>query len=209
MKTIDPMHSPSLLDAFRISNRPPLATLGPQPGPCVVQRPSAKAYRPDFFSGPEWAFLNAACACLIPAGVTSGNVTHMSAAQFIDRHMHTPYAHGKTHSQQDLPGKREHLSVRDLLRTGMKAMDRHCQHTFDNRRFVELEPALQENLLQAAGNGTLALDDGSAAAWFAQLQAEVRLACLCLPEHDCELGTRQHGPSLTVSIGTVRSSLSQ
>lgn len=130
-------------------------------------------YQPDFFNSHEWRQLQVLCDRLLPLNPLA-SLPASQIMEFIDRHMHTPYAHA---SVPVLP--RAKLPIRDLLRSGMRALDEHCQHYLDTR-FAELSPGRQSNLLQSLACGLLVLEGVSGQAWYHQLLGEIHLACLCL-----------------------------
>jgi gluconate 2-dehydrogenase gamma chain len=150
----------------------------------------ASEYKPSFFSGAEWAFLNAACERLIPRDDSGPGALDAGVPEFIDRHMQTPYAAGDIWYMQGpfveaAPefGYQGRLPVRDILRVGIKAIDAHCQSTLGGKTFSEAEQSQQETLLSAAETGELELENISAKEFFNQLLAETRMGYFCDPIH--------------------------
>jgi gluconate 2-dehydrogenase gamma chain len=147
-------------------------------------------YQPTFFSAAEWAFIQAACDRLIPADDIGPGAIQVGVPEFIDRHMHTPYAAGDIWYMQGpfveaAPqfGYQGRLAVRDLLRLGIKAFDEHCRATLGGKIFSQAAHAQQEALLKAAEAGQLELEGISAREFFGQLLAETRLGYFCDPKH--------------------------
>jgi gluconate 2-dehydrogenase gamma chain len=96
--------------------------------------PAAPDYRPTFFTPAEWAFINAACARLIPADENGPGAVELGVPQYIDRHMGTPWADGAIWSMQG-PffeaksefGYQSQLTPKQQYRLGIKAIDALCQ----------------------------------------------------------------------------------
>jgi gluconate 2-dehydrogenase gamma chain len=150
----------------------------------------AASYIPTFFNPTEWAFLLAACDRLIPRDEHGPGAIELGVAEFIDRHMQTPYAsgdiwylHGPFIEASPLFGYQGRLPVRDILRTGIKATDAHCAQNFNGRVFAKLEHTDQEALLKAAESGQLELEGLSSQVFFTQLLAETRNGYFCDPMH--------------------------
>jgi hypothetical protein len=70
----------------------------------AANHPAAADYRPTFFTPPEWAFINAACARLIPADALGPGAVELGVPQFIDRQMGTGWADGASWYMQGLQG---------------------------------------------------------------------------------------------------------
>ncbi len=83
--------------------------------------------------------------------------------------MQTPYASGAIWYMQgpflDAPaefGYQGRLTLRDILRVGIAAIEAHCRKTFQGKGFAALEASQQEELLKAAEAGKLELEGISA-----------------------------------------------
>jgi len=147
-------------------------------------------YMPVFFSDAEWAFINAACARLIPADEHGPGAVELGVPQYIDRQMGTPWADGAIWYMQGpfieaAPqfGYQGQLPLRDILRVGIKAIDTHCQRTLGGKTFAQVEQSQQEALLKAAEAGQLELENISAKEFFNQLLAETRMGYFSDPIH--------------------------
>lgn len=136
------------------------------------KRPTTVEYRPDFFRPLEWQFLQAVCLRLIPEPQSQ------QVAEFIDQHMHTPYAYGEADPEQVAqpePRASQRKSLRNLLRGGMAAMEKDSQRLFQGLSFTQLTASSQEDLLQAAKQGHLQWGKLSCAEWFTLLHEELQL----------------------------------
>jgi gluconate 2-dehydrogenase gamma chain len=147
-------------------------------------------YTPAFLNAEEWAFIVAACDRLIPRDEHGPGAVELGVAEFIDRHMQTPYASGdiwymlgpfiEASAEFGYQGR---LAVRDILRVGLGAIDAHCRSHFDGKSFAALEHARQEALLKSAESGHLQLEGISSQLFFAELLAEVRNGYFSDPVH--------------------------
>ncbi len=138
-------------------------------------------YAPTFFNSTQWALLNAACGRLIPSDDVGPGALDLGVPEFIDRHMHTPYASGANWYMQgpfiEAPatlGYQGQLPLREILRVGMNALDFHCTKSFDGKTFAQLDDSAQDGLLKSAESGQLALEGISSQLFFTQLLAETR-----------------------------------
>jgi gluconate 2-dehydrogenase gamma chain len=153
----------------------------PSDGGAAASSIPARPYMPTFFKPDEWAFVVAACDRLIPADEHGPGAMELGVPEFIDRHMHTPYARGAIWYMQGpfveaAPefGYQGLLAPRDILSVGARAVDVYCKANFGGKTFARLAHAQQEALLQAAESGALPLPDIAAQVFFAQLLAETR-----------------------------------
>ena len=158
---------------------------------------SPSGYTPTFFTAAEWAFLHAACDRLIPSDALGPGALDLNVPEFLDRHMQTPYAAGDMWYRKgpffDAPpefGYQGGLSLRELLRAGIAATDRHCRQAHDGRSFAELAPDEQDALLAALERGAVALDGVPSKSFFTYLLAEVRAGYFSDPVHG---GNRDKG----------------
>ena len=174
----------------------PIAVAGGAAAVRAVQQPAAAAeassnpYQPTFFNANEWAFIAAACDRLIPHDEHGPGAVELGVPEFLDRHMQTPYAAGDIWYMQGpfleaTPnfGYQGKLSLRDILRVGMKAIDAHCVAQFGGKRFAQLTLAQQTALLKAAEGGKLKVEGISAKLFFANFLGEVRNGYFGDPKH--------------------------
>lgn len=115
---------------------------------------SATPYSPMFFNEIEWAFVNAACARLIPSDDLGAGAIEAGVPEFIDRHMQSSYAAGDIWFLQGpyyeaAPefGYQGKLPPRDILRVGINACGQliHMSH-MDNAPLLCREIALNKAL---------------------------------------------------------------
>jgi gluconate 2-dehydrogenase gamma chain len=141
----------------------------------------AAPYTPTFFKPDEWTCLGAVCDRLIPSDEHGPGAVELGVPEFIDRHMHTPYAAGDGWYMQGpfveaAPefGYQGRLPLRDILRVGLRALDSHCKASFTGKTFAQLEKSQQEVLLKSAESNALHFPDIGAQLFFTQLLAETR-----------------------------------
>jgi gluconate 2-dehydrogenase gamma chain len=160
------------------------------PATAPAERSPAQPYAPTFFSTTEWEFLVAACSRLIPADEHGPGAIECGVPEFIDRHMNTPYAAGEIWYLQG-PfleaskhfGYQGRLAPRDILRVGIRAMDTACASAHDGKRFAQLNSTQQDEILQEAEAGKLALGDIGAKVFFDQLLQETRFGYFSDPKY--------------------------
>lgn len=164
-----------------------LAALPARSGPPIP-------YVPRFFTPAEWAFLLAACDRLIPADENGPGALALDVPRFIDMQMDTPYAHGAQWYMQapfvpgpDNLGYQLPHAPRDLYRRGIAGMNAHAA-TRHGRPFASLAPALQDDLLRGAENGSMTFGDLPSAAFFDQLLANVMEGAFSDPIHGGNTG---------------------
>jgi gluconate 2-dehydrogenase gamma chain len=162
--------------------------------PASATPPAAAAgggpYTPTFLKPDEWTFIVAACDRLIPHDEHGPGAVESGVPEFIDRHMQTPYAAGDIWYMQgpfieasaDF-GYQGRLTIREILRVGMHALDTHCRSSFGGKTFAQLEHPQQETLLKGAESGELHLPDIASKLFFAQLLSEVRNGYFADPAH--------------------------
>ncbi len=125
------------------------------------EHPTAADYRPSYFTPPEWAFINAACARLIPADEHGPGAVELGVPQYIDRQMGTPWAEGAIWYLQG-PffeasrefGYQSRLTPKQQYRLGIRAIDTLCQE-HQKMPFAALPPAQQDDVLKQVEKGTL------------------------------------------------------
>jgi gluconate 2-dehydrogenase gamma chain len=138
-------------------------------------------YQPGFFKDTEWTCVVAICDRLIPSDEVGPGAVESGVPEFLDRHMQTPYANGSIWYMQGpfleaAPefGYQGRLSLRDILRVGVDALDAYCRKTFDGKTFAQLDHARQEDLLKAAEGGKLKLEGISSKLFFTNFLNEVK-----------------------------------
>jgi gluconate 2-dehydrogenase gamma chain len=131
--------------------------------------PSVPDYRPSYFTPAEWAFINAACARLIPADEHGPGAVELGVPQYIDRQMGTAWAEGGIWYMQGpfFPGAPEfgyqsQLTPKQQYRMGIKAIDALCQERL-NKSFAALTAAQQDDVLKQIEKGSLKSPDLPAA----------------------------------------------
>jgi gluconate 2-dehydrogenase gamma chain len=124
-------------------------------------RPAVFDYRPTFFTPPEWAFINAACARLIPTDEQGPGAVEVGVPQYIDRQMGTPWADGAIWYMQgpffDAEpefGYQSPLTPKQQYRLGIRAIDGLCQDRL-KKPFAELTSAQQDDILRQIEKGSL------------------------------------------------------
>ncbi|MGZ3494162.1 MAG: gluconate 2-dehydrogenase subunit 3 family protein, partial [Thermodesulfobacteriota bacterium] len=90
----------------------------------------AQAYSPRYFTREEWAFLQAACARLIPTDENGPGAVELGVPGFIDREMDGAFGHAANWYMQGpfasaLPefGYQSPLTPRAVYRAGIAAVD--------------------------------------------------------------------------------------
>jgi gluconate 2-dehydrogenase gamma chain len=140
------------------------------------------AYQPDYFTVPEWRFLEAAVDRLIPEDQLGPGALKAGVPEFIDRQMETPYGHGKLWYMQgpfhvDQPpelGYQLNLSPRDIYRHGIEACDDWCKHHYDGKSFAQLSHGEQEEVLGQMEHAKLQFDAVPAQTFFTYLLANTK-----------------------------------
>ncbi|EPO6706488.1 gluconate 2-dehydrogenase subunit 3 family protein [Pseudomonas aeruginosa] len=161
---------------------PAVSLLGSSVIPSVLasDRPPA-SYRPGYFTGPEWDFLNAALDRLIPTNADGPGALEAGVAEFIDRQMNDAYGHGGFWYMQgpffpDAPeslGYQLRFTPRELYRVGIASLERWCAANH-GKPFAELDGATQDSVLGQLEQGRIELDALPARALFAQLLQNTR-----------------------------------
>ncbi|MBX3654622.1 MAG: gluconate 2-dehydrogenase subunit 3 family protein [Ramlibacter sp.] len=162
--------------------RPVAAAQGPAP--------AAATYQPTYFNAPEWAFLQAAVARLIPADDTGPGAREAGVPEFIDRQMQGPFGHAATRYAQgpfvDAPpefGYQGQQTPREIYRAGMAAVDARCKGDFGGKTFAQLDAPAQDRLLKALESGELALDTVPSRQFFSFLLQNTKEGYLSDPIH--------------------------
>jgi gluconate 2-dehydrogenase gamma chain len=134
--------------------------------------PASHDYAPGFFTPAEWAFINAACARLIPNDENGPGAIEAGVPQYIDRQMGTPWAEGALYYMQGpfLAAKPEFgnqsaLTPKQQYRLGIKAVDEAVQAA-TGKAFAALPPADQDDWLKKIEKGEVKSDALSLKSFF-------------------------------------------
>jgi gluconate 2-dehydrogenase gamma chain len=137
-----------------------------------IATPASHDYAPTFFTPAEWAFLNAACARLIPNDDNGPGAVELGVPQFIDRQMGTPWAEGALWYMQGpfLEAKPEFgyqsaLTPKQQYRLGIKAIDEAVQAAA-GKPFAALAQADQDEWLKKIEKGEVTSDTLSLKGFF-------------------------------------------
>ena len=138
----------------------------------------AEAY--SYLSPAEVEFLEAALARLIPADELGPGAKEADVAVFIDRQldgdfgtMAREYRLGPWPEGTPQQGYQSPLTPREVYRVAIAETDRLCASRH-GKRFSELEPAQQEEVLRGLEEGTLALESAPARLFFGLLWQNTR-----------------------------------
>ena len=147
-------------------------------------------YMPTFFNPAEWVFLIAACDRLIPHDEHGPGAVELGVPEFLDRHMQTPYAAGDIWylkgpfvTADATFGYQGPLPLRDILRTGIKAVDSYCTGKYEGEKFGDLEGKQQDAVLKLAEAGGLKLAEIPDKVFFGNLLNEVRNGYFADPKY--------------------------
>ena len=134
--------------------------------------PTSIDYAPAFFTPAEWAFLNAACARLIPHDENGPGAVELGVPHYIDRQMGTPWAEGGIWYMQGpfveaRPefGYQSALTPKQQYRLGIKAIDDAVQAA-TGKSFAALPPADQDDWLKKIEKGEVKSDQLSLKTFF-------------------------------------------
>lgn len=159
----------SLAPLAALSGAAPVAASDVAPPPAT---PALNDYPPSFFTPAEWAFLNAACARLIPHDDNGPGAVEVGVPQYIDRQMSTPWADGGIWYMQGpfLETKPEFgyqsaLTPKQQFRIGIKAVNDAVQSAV-SKNFVDLPPSDQDDWLKKIEKGDVKSPDLSLKTFF-------------------------------------------
>jgi gluconate 2-dehydrogenase gamma chain len=166
-----------LVPMMALSGPAALAEADPKPGaiptgiaPGVRSAPAADhpteaSYQPTYFTPAEWAFVNAACARIIPEDEHGPGAVKLGVPQFIDRQMSTAWADGGIWYMQGpfIPAKPEfgyqsQLTPKQQYRLGIKAINDLCQKQ-SKQDFAALPADQQDDVLHKIEKGELKSPD--------------------------------------------------
>ena len=145
---------------------------------------------PRYFTEAEWAFVQAACARLIPTDENGPGAVELGVPEFIDREMVGGFGHAATWYMQgpfaSAPpelGYQSPLTPREVYRAGIAAVDAHCRQTFGNAPFSELPTATQDAVLTDLESGVLDFENVSGTSFFGFLLQNTKDGYLADPVH--------------------------
>ena len=134
--------------------------------------PTADDYKPTFFAPDEWAFVNAACARLIPIDEHGPGAVELGVPQYIDRQMGTPWAdgaiwymHGPFFEAKPEMGYQSQLTPKQQYRLSIRAINALCQKSF-RKNFAALAPKQQDDVLRKIESGDFKSPDISLKMFF-------------------------------------------
>jgi gluconate 2-dehydrogenase gamma chain len=172
----------ALVPTISLAACAPLSTLVPSS--------PTQLYTPRYFSGEEWAFLQAACGRLIPADENGPGAVELDVPEFIDREMNGAFGHATNWYMQGpfmsaLPefGYQFPLTPRAVYRAGIAEVDAHCRLKYANKTFCELSAASQDSVLTNLEKGVLDFESVSGTAFFGFLLQNTREGYLADPSH--------------------------
>jgi gluconate 2-dehydrogenase gamma chain len=170
-----------LIPAFSLTGCAHFSALRTSPG---------QANSPRYFTEEELAFLNAACARLIPTDENGPGAVELGVPEFIDREMNGAFGHAANWYMQGpfasaLPefGYQSPLTPREVYRAGIAAVDAHCQGVFGHKSFSELPVTMQDSVLTSLENGALDFESVSGKSFFGFLLQNTKEGYLADPIH--------------------------
>ncbi|MHB8287297.1 MAG: gluconate 2-dehydrogenase subunit 3 family protein [Caulobacteraceae bacterium] len=144
-----------------------LARSRPQPA-----TPAVDDYKPAYFTPAEWAFVQAACARLIPNDANGPGALEAGAAEYIDRQMGTPYGdagswymHGPFVEAAPEFGYQSALTPKQQYRLNIPVIDAWCKAHL-GAPFASLSAAQQDHVLKSVEAGEVKADGVSPKAFF-------------------------------------------
>ena len=148
------------------------------------------AFQPRFFTAPEWAFVQAAVARLIPADDVGPGAIEAGVHEFIDRQMEEAFGHASLWYTQgpfaDAPpefGYQGRMPPREVYRAGIAACDAYCKKTFDGKTFAALDAAGQDQVLTSLESGEIEFSEVSSKTFFGFLLQNTKEGYLSDPIH--------------------------
>lgn len=151
---------------------------------------SAKTYLPKYFTREEWAFLQAACARLIPTDENGPGAVELGVPEFIDREMDGAFGHaanwymqGPFASAEPELGYQSPLTPREVYRAGIVAVNAYCRRMFGNKSFPELPATTQDAVLTDLEKGALEFEKVSGKSFFGFLLQNTKEGYLADPIH--------------------------
>lgn len=124
--------------------------------------PAVDNYQPGFFTPDEWAFINAACDCLIPKDHVGPGAVELGVPQYIDRQLQSPYGDasrwymsGPFQSGEPEFGYQSKLTPKEQFRLGIRAINAYCRSHFGSKTFAELSRPEQVDFLKKMEAGDI------------------------------------------------------
>lgn len=159
------------------------------PDNAAAKKDDKTPYSPVFFKPDEWAFVNAACAQLIPADEMGPGALEAGVPEFLDRHLQTPYANGSIWYMQgpfvEAPkefGYQGRKNLSEIIRSGIRGVINWTQKN-KGKTFDALSSAEQVELLKALEKGKVTLEEMDAKTFFSYFLGEVRNGFFADPSH--------------------------
>ncbi len=166
------------------------ATLAETPVSVAGANAGSAPYIPVFFHAPEWAFIQAAVARLIPADDVGPGAIEAGVPEFIDRQMEATFGHGAIWYMQgpfvESPpefGYQGKLPPRDVYRAGIAATDAYCKQNFAGKAFAQLSANQQDEVLKGLEGAAIKFDTVSAQTFFGFLLQNTKEGYLSDPIH--------------------------
>jgi len=140
-----------------------------------------QANKPDVAQPGSWQFLNsqerefidAAISRLIPNDNLGPGAKEAGVTFFIDRQLAGPYGKGATWYMQGpwskgekTQGYQSRLSPGGLYRAAIMAIDAHCTEKFSGKKFSQLTPDQQDQVLSGLEKGDITLKGADATTFF-------------------------------------------
>jgi gluconate 2-dehydrogenase gamma chain len=129
-----------------------------------------------FFTPEEAGFIDAALDRLIPEDSHGPGARTAGGTLFLDRQLAGSYGQaqrwymqGPWQKGEPTQGYQLRLTPAQLYRAGIKAVDDHCRAELGGKRFAELPPDKQDEILSGIEGGKLALPGVDAKTFFEQL----------------------------------------
>jgi gluconate 2-dehydrogenase gamma chain len=152
---------------------------------------SSAPYQTKFFNADEWAVIQAAIDRLIPADEEGPGALELDVAVFIDRQMDSGFGHAANWYMQGpfhpdaspLSGYQSPMTPRDIYRTGIAALEDFCKAHFSGKRFVQLMPSEQDQLLHGIDKGSVKFEHVSAGHFLGLLWQNTKEGYLSDPIH--------------------------
>lgn len=151
---------------------------------------SGMAYTPTYLTSPEWAFVTAAVARLIPEeGEGPGGIA-AGVPEFIDRQLELPYGYGAfsymkgpfVADSEPTLGYQLRYTPRDIYRHGIAEADAAARHEFQ-KDFAALDADQQDKFLARLERSELKFMEVPATVFFAQLLRNTREGYFADPQY--------------------------
>ncbi len=172
----------------------PLAALGTaqaaEQNPDFSTPVQNKPYTPTYFQEAEVAFLQAACARLIPNDDNGPGAVEAGVIEYLDRQMESGfghaanwYMHGPFADAAPEFGYQSKLKPREVYRAGIAATEAYCKQHFDGKVFADLRDEQKDDVLKQLESGKIQYDDVKASDFFSFLLTNTREGFLSDPIH--------------------------